>query len=196
MAATALVVALSSCGSSKQAANADYYNNPQQATTPQPQKLETLEVDRLAAEETDKLRAVGTATDIDEMDARREALQNGQLEIASLLESSIIALTQRYAQENDLNRKTLEDEQRKDFVEISVAQNISTHSVGVVERFLNADGSYKVYRCVELTKRTDEVLGNIYNDLVKEEIIGLDYDKQKFIQDNFDKIKELREQVK
>lgn len=196
MAATALIVALSSCGSSKQAANADYYNNPQQATTPQPQKLETLEVDRLAAEETDKLRAVGTATDIDEMDARREALQNGQLEIASLLESSIIALTQRYAQENDLNRKTLEDEQRKDFVEISVAQNISTHSVGVVERFLNADGSYKVYRCVELTKRTDEVLGNIYNDLVKEEIIGLDYDKQKFIQDNFDKIKELREQVK
>lgn len=196
MAATALVVAVSSCGSSKQAANADYYNNPRQATTPQQQKLETLEVDRLVSEETDKLRAVGTAIDIDEMDARREALQNGQLEIASLLETSVIALTQAYAQENNLNSKKLEDKKRNEFVEFSVAQNISTRPVGPVERFLNADGSYQVYRCVELMKPTDEVLGNVYNDLVKEEIIGLDYDKQKFIQDNFDKIKELREKVK
>ncbi len=188
MAATALVVTLTSCGGSKQATNSTYYNSPESE-----QRLATLEVDRLAAAETDNLRAVGVATDADEMEARKEALQAGQLEIANLLETSIVALIQQYTQKDQLGNKKLTEGQRKEFVEMSIAQKISTRAIGAPDRFRNSDGSYKIYRCVELKVPTKEVLGQVYDDMTREEIIGIDYDKNKFIQDNLDKIQELRE---
>ena len=133
LAAVAFAALLSSCGGSKQVANAGYYNNPypqqqyqQQSIQQQPmQELKTLKVDELVAEEKDKLRAVGIANDADEMDARREALQAGQLELASLIETSIVALTQEYNQKNQVNGKKLKDEQRKEFIELAVSQKIS-----------------------------------------------------------------------
>lgn len=200
-----LAFTLCSCGGSKQVANAGYYNNPypqqqqyQQVVQPiqQQEALKALEVDKLVAEETDKLRAVGIATDADEGEARKEALQNGQLEIASLLETSIIALTQVYNQKNTVNNKKLTERQRKEFIEYAVAQKISTRPVGLVDRFRNSDGSFQIYRCVELSIPTANVLGQIHEELTKEEVIGIDYDKEKFIQDNLAKIQELRNQVK
>jgi G:T/U-mismatch repair DNA glycosylase len=190
---------LGSCGGAKQIANGAYYNNPQPQVTPVIQKqeeLKTLEVDKLVAEETDRLRAVGVATDDDENEARKEALQNGQQEIASLLETSVVALTQVYNQKTKVNKKKTTEQQRKEFVEFTVSQKISTRAVGTPNRFLNADGSFQIYRCVELKMPTAELLGEIHDELTREEVIGVDYDKQKFIKDNLEKIQELRENVK
>ena len=184
-----LAIFMQSCGGSKQLANAGSKFTGKK-------ELKTLEVDKLVAAETDKLRAVGIATDIDEMEARKEALQNGQLEIASLLETSVVALTQMYNQKVTVNSKKLTERQRKEFVELTVSQKISTRAVGVPDRFINEDGSYQVYRCVELKTPTAELLGEIHDELTREEVIGVDYDKKKFIEDNLEKIQELRENAK
>ena len=207
LAAVAFAALLSSCGGSKQVANAaaGYYNNPypqqfapQQQTNPQQQmqELKTLKVDELVAEETDKLRAVGIATDIDENDARREALQAGQLELASLIETSVVALTQEYNQKNQVNGKKLNEEQRKELIEFAVSQKISVKAIGTPDRFMLGDGSFQIYRCVELKVPTTEVLGQIHDELTREEVIGVDYDREKFIKDNMDRIQELRENAK
>lgn len=203
-----LACTLSSCGGSKQMANAGYYNNPypqqqqyvpQQQVKPQQQsmqELKTLKVDELVAEETDKLRAVGIGNDPDENDARREALQAGQLELASLIETSVVALTQEYNQKNQVNGKKLKEEQRKELIEFAVSQKISVKAIGTPDRFLTGDGSFQIYRCVELTVPTVEVLGDIHNELTREEVIGMDYDREKFIKDNMDRIQQLRENAK
>ncbi len=184
-----LALFMQSCGGSKQVVNTGI-------KTPRQKELKTLEVDKLVADETDKLRAVGIATDHDEMEARKEALQNGQIEIASLLETSVVALTQLYNQKTTANSKKFTERQRKEFIELTVAQKISTHTVGAPDRFINDDGSYQVYRCVELKTPTAELLGEIHDELTREEVIGVDYDKKKFIEDNLEKIQELREKAR
>lgn len=203
-----LLVALliQSCGGPRQMVNGGYYNNPYPQQQPQVQesaepvikstKREVSEVDRLAAEETDKLRAVGIATDYDEQDARTEALQNGQREIASYIETAVIALTKEYSKKSQLNKKTFKESDRDDFVEFAVAQNVSVRPVGVPDIYDLSDGSVRVARCVELREKTENVLGKIHDSLTQEEIIGIDYDKQKFINDNIDRINELRDNLK
>jgi low affinity Fe/Cu permease len=59
-----------------------------------------------------------------------------------------------------------------------------------------SDGTVSVYVCVELVKPTDEVIGDVYDELTRDEVIGIDYDKQKFIKDNRERLEELRNQVK
>lgn len=184
-----LALFMQSCGGSKQVVNTGI-------KTPRQQELKTLEVDKLVAEETDKLRAVGIATDREEMEARKEALQNGQIEIASLLETSVVALTQLYNQKTTANSKKFTERQRKEFIELTVAQKISTRAVGEPNRFIDDDGNYQVYRCVELKIPTAELLGEIHDELTREEVIGVDYDKKKFIEDNLEKIQELREKAR
>lgn len=199
---------IQSCGGQRQMVNGGYYNNPypQQQQQPQAQvqeepvvkskKREVSEVDRLAAEETDKLRAVGVATDYDEQDARTEALQNGQREIASFIETAVIALTKEYNKKTQLNNKTMDESDRDDFVEFAVAQNVSVRPIGIPEIYDLSDGSVRVARCVELREKTENILGKIHDSLTQEEIIGVDYDKQKFINDNIDRINELRDNLK
>ena len=186
-----LAIFMQSCGSSKPVEKII-----QLANEPRLKELKTLVVDKLVAEETDKLRAVGIATDIDEMEARKEALQNGQIEIASMLETSIVALTQVYNQKVKANSKKFTERERKEFIELTVSQKISTHAVGTPDRFITDDGEYHVYRCVELRTPTAELLGEIHDELTREEVIGVDYDRKKFIEDNLEMIQELREKAR
>lgn len=192
----ALAMFFQSCGGSKQVANAGYYNNPYPPQNQQMKELKTLKVDELVAEETDRMRAVGIATDIDEADARREALQAAQVELASLLETAIVALTQEYNKKTQKENKKLKEKQREEFIELTVTQKVSVKPIGAPERFMLGDGSFRIYRCVELQRPTAEVLGEIHDELTQEEILGVDYGKEKFIKDNLDKINELREKIK
>ena len=185
---------LQSCGSSKQVTNANYYDNPHAAQ--EEQRLETLNVDILVEEETDKLRVVGIGEDIDEADARMEAIRAGQREIASLLETTVIEFTRRHLQDYVKGNKKYKGSQTNGVVEYSVAQVISVRAVGTPDRYRLEDGSYKIYRCIELKTPTTEVLGKVYDDLTREEIIGMDYDRDKFINENMELLQELRAKTK
>lgn len=189
---------LSSCGSSKKAAADNYYNNPRKSgTTAQPEetKRETKEVDRLVAAETTNMRAVGIGNDFEEKYARREALRDGQATLASYLETVIVGLTNEYHKKATANQKKFSETNLEEYVETSVAQKISTKMIGVPEVYDLSDGTVRVYICVELSKPTDKVLGDIYDQMTSDEVIGTDYDKQKFIEDNKDRLRELREKA-
>ena len=185
---------LQSCGSTKQVTSGNYYNNPH--AVQEGQRLETLNVDILVEEETDKLRVVGIAQDIDETDARMEALRAGQREISSLLETTVVEFTRQYQQKYVQGDKKYKNNQTKSVIEYSVAQAVSVRPIGIPDRIRLDDGSYKIYRCIELKTPTKEVIGKVYEDLTREEIIGMDYDRDQFIKENMDILQELREKVK
>ena len=201
LALVAFALIMQSCGASKQATNANYYQNPYPQEQPQqpqqtaPKKRATSELDILVEQATDKLRAVGVADDYDEADARVEALRNAQLELATMLESSIIALVKEYDKKSELNRKKMDESTKEGFVESSVAQTISVRPIGVPEIYDLADGSVRVRRCVELAEKTEEVVGEVYDTLTANEVIGIDYDKEKFIKDNMEQLQQLRDRL-
>lgn len=199
LAFSVLLVMLSACGSSKKAAD-NYYNNPApQKETPVKQpnlkKREIREVDKLVAKESDKMRAVGIGNDYDEKYARNEAVRDGQANLASYLEASIVALTTEYHKKASVNAKKYAETNLETYVENAVSQKVSTKLIGVPEVYDASDGSVQVYVCVELQKPTNEVLGEVYDQLTKDEILGTDYDKMKFIEDNKERLKELRDKL-
>ena len=77
----------------------------------------------------------------------------------------------------------------------TVAQKINSVPVGLPEVYDLSDGTVRVYVCVELKSKTEDLLGETYDNLTKEQILGVDYDKQKFINDNIDTIKKLQNKL-
>lgn len=192
-----MALMLGSCGSSKKATADNYYSDPGQKTAqPTLKKREVREVDKLAAAETDKMRAVGVGNDFDEKEARREAIQDAQNTLAGYLETAIVSLTQEYHKKANANAKKYSESNLERVVEATVSQKVSTKMIGTPEVYDASDATVQVYVCVELQKPTDKVLGEIYDQLTQDEILGIDYDKMKFIQDNKDRLQELRDKVK
>lgn len=188
-----MALMLASCGSSKKTTADNYYSKTAQPTL---KKREVREVDKLAAEEKDKMRAVGIGNDFDEKEARREAIQDAQNTLAGYLETSIINITQEYHKKSTANAKKFSETNLERFIETAVSQKVSTKMIGLPEVYDASDATVQVYVCVELQKPTEKVLGEIYDQLTEDEILGIDYDKMKFIQDNKDRLQELREKVK
>lgn len=192
-----MALMLGSCGSSKKATADNYYSNPKEKTAqPTLKKREVREVDKLAAAETDKMRAVGLGNDFDEKEARREAIQDAQNTLAGYLETCIVSLTQEYHKKSSANAKKFSESNIERFVEAAVSQKVSTKMIGTPEIYDASDATVQVYVCVELQKPTDKVLGEIYDQLTQDEILGIDYDKMKFIQDNKERLQGLRENLK
>ena len=191
---------LCSCGGSKNVANDGYYSNPSRnvkvAPTLTQKDREVREVDKLAAKETDKMRAVGIGNDVEEKYARREALRDAQTTLASYLETTIIALTKEFHKKASINNKKVSETNIEDYVESAVSQKISSKIIGVPEVYDVSDGTVSVYVCVELSKPTEQILGEVYDQLTVDEILWTDYNKQNFIKDNLDRLQELRESVK
>lgn len=189
-------------GTTKSVADNSYYNNPrgnepvvqQQAPVKQPKetKRSVREVDKLAAAETNSMRAVGIGNDYEEKDARREAINDARNTLAGFIEASVVALTKEYHKKTQKQQKKTSESSIEGTVEYAVGQTISTKMIGIPEAYDLSDGTIRVYVCLELTKPNKQVLSEIYDNLKDEDILGVDYDKEKFIQDNMDRIKELR----
>lgn len=194
--ALSLMLMLGSCGSQKKVAANNYYSEPQ-APVSQPtlKKREIREVDKLVDKETDKMRAVGLGNSYDEKLARKEAIRDGQATLTGYLESSIVSLVQDYHKNAAVNGKKYSESNTEGLVETAVSQKVSTKIVGVPEVYDAADGTVQVYVCVELQKPTNEIIGEVYDQLTKDDVLGSDYDKMKFIQDNKDRLQELRDKV-
>lgn len=189
-----MAMVLTSCGSSKRSTADNYYSNPKERTSqPILKERKLKEVDKLARAETTKMRAIGIGNDYDEKEARAEALRNAQSTLASYLETTIVSLTQEYHKKAQVNMKKYSEANIQKLVEVAVSQKVSVRMVGYPEIYDASDATIQVYVCVELVKPTDQVLGEIYDQLTQDEILGTDYDKMKFIQDNKEQLQELRE---
>lgn len=189
-----------SCGSSKKAAADNYYVDPNpkkegMLKQPTEKKRDLKEVEKLAATESANMRAVGIGNDFDLKYARREAIRDGQNTLAGFLETTIINLTKEYHKKATANTKKFSETNLEEYVETSVAQTISTRVVGTPETYDLSDGSIRVYVCVELSTPTKDVLSNVYDQMSQDEILGTDYDKTKFIEDNMNQLDQLREKA-
>ena len=188
---------ISSCGSSKKATADNYYSNPQRQEgfkkiTEGP-KRETKEIEKIAAAEIDNLRAVGIGNDTEEKYAKREAIRDAYNTLAGFLETAVINLAKEYHKRATVDSKKYSETNLEEYVETSVAQKIGkNHLIGLPETYEMSDGTVNVYVCIELDNTKEQVLGDLYDQLTKDEILGTDYDKQKFIQDNKDELDKLR----
>ena len=190
---------LCSCATRK-AIPADYYTDPsgiekKNESALRETKRETRQVDILASEATDKLRAVGIGNDYDEKYARREAIRDAQATLAGYLQRAVLEIAKEYHQKKGVNQKKISEQTLKDYLETFISQKVSSVPVGLPEVYDLSDGSVKVYVCVELRTNTAEVLGETFDALKEKEILGVEYDKQQFIEENLDVIERLRNEL-
>ncbi len=188
---------LCSCGGHKNL-DSSYYVNPNNNPVPQvpkETKREVREVDRLVSQATNKLRAVGIGNDYNEKYARREAIRDAQATLAGYLERAIIEVVNEYNKNTSLNQKKVSEAQIEGTIETTVSQKISSIPIGLPEVYDMADGSVKVYVCVELQTETKKFLEETYENLTEKQILGVDFDKQKFIEDNMKTIEKLRNNI-
>ena len=59
----------------------------------------------------------------------------------------------------------------------------------------NPDGTITAYVCVEMKTKTEDVLSETYDDLTREGVLAVDFDKKKFIEENKSELKKLQEQI-
>jgi len=196
MAATALVVAVSSCGSSKQAANADYYNNPygqQQGQTRQRRTVDPTYT--LASQEGENLRAAQSATSYIENIALTNAEAAAAQALAARLESAIIGVRENYNKNSQLNNAVMTEETTQNLVRQYFAQRISYRIIGEPSIYDNPDGTITAYVCIEMKTKTEDVLSEAYDNMTRDKVIAIDYDKQKFIEDTKDELTKLQQQL-
>lgn len=167
-------------------------NKPQIITE---KKRETKEVDILASQATDKLRAVGIGNDYDEKYARREAIRDAQANIAGYIERAIIEITDDYHNRTTNNQLKVSKSKLEEFVRTTLAQKISTTPIGLPEVYDLSDGTVRVYVCAELNTETSKIVEETYDEMVKEKIIEVDNDKDKFLNSIMNEIDRLSNEL-
>lgn len=188
-----LVLALASCGSSKQVAP---YYYPQQQPRQQPQstpqveniatpaqpKMRKREVDEcinLANEESERMRAYGTANSYIEEVALQNAEANAVTNMVRRMETMVEGGVDIYNKSANLNN----------------AKKLARVEIGTTTKqyFANLCGSYRVlktnlydlsdnsitcYVCIELRAEKEKIVEDVLNTLSKDELLEMEYDKK------------------
>lgn len=193
-----LVVLLSSCGGSKQVADAGYYNNPQGYVKPQQQTRQRRTVDptyTLAKQEGERMRAAQSATAYLEDVALENAESAAAQALAARLETAVVGVRDRYNKNTQVKKKTKTEQEAQNSIKNYFAQKISYTVIGEPSIYDNPDGTITAYVCVELRDRTEDLLSKAYDELSRDEVIAVEFDKKKFIEENKEELKKLQEQI-
>lgn len=117
-------------------------------------------------------------------DVALENAENAAVQaLASRIESAVEGVRERFNENNQIDNKTLTEQQIRNLITTKIKQRVSYNIVGEPAIYDNTDGSVTVWICVELSKPTDKFLSDLYDDLTKDDVIGIDYRRDKFIQD-------------
>lgn len=184
-----LIPFMASCGSSK--------NMQDQNETSVPGRTRRT-VDptyKLAAQETDKLRAAQSATSYLEDIALENAEAAAVTALASRLESAITGVRERFNRTSQINEKTMTKQDINNEIKTFISQRVQYKVIGEPSIYDNADKSITVYVCVELCEKTEKILEEAYDALTRDEIISIEYDKKKFIEDNKKELERLKNNV-
>ena len=134
------------------------------------------------------LRAAQSARSMLE-DVALENAENAAVQtLASRIESAVEGVRERFNETNQIDSKTMTQQQVRNLITTKINQKISYRVVGEPAIYDNTDGSVTVWVCVELVKPTDNFLSDLYDDLTKDDIISIDYRRDKFAQDMKDQI--------
>ena len=183
-----------SCGSKKSAAD-NYYNNPQRPTHTTRTEIKKSRIEQLADVDNGYLRVVGSATDYEKADARRDAIRDAQIQMATLLENAISGITDEYRKKASVNKKKFTEKEMEEHYQTEIAQVLKNCRIVDSQAYNVSDGTIEYEVCLELGKPTKEVIKDVYDDLSREGILGVDYDKEKYVKDNMDRIKQNREKL-
>ena len=149
----------------------------------------------LAKQEGTNLRAAQSATSHLEDVAMENAESAAAQLLASRLETAIMGIRERYNQNTQVNNKTMTEQNAQNLVKNYFAQKIRYTIVGEPSIYDNPDGTITVYVCVELNTKTEDLLSEAYDTLTREDVIAVEYDKKKFIEDNKEELKKLQGQI-
>lgn len=198
---------LCSCGGSKQMANAGYYNNPypqqqqyvsqqQQQSVGQTRQRRTVDpMYTLAKQEGDRLRSAQSATSHLEDVALDNAENAAAQALASRLETAIMGVRDRYNRTSQVNNQVLTEQDAQNHIKSYFAQKISYVVIGEPSIYDNPNGTITAYVCVEMKTKTEDVLSEAYDNLTREGVIAVEYDKKKFVEENKEELKKLQQQL-
>lgn len=178
------------CGSSQKSAYNDYeyqeWKRQQQQQQQQQRPSRTLRTVEpciaLANAESENLRAYGTATSYVEKVALSEAERDARNRMASMIKVAVEGAAQDYAQNAARNIKSTAGTLGESIMTQYVAQEISNTRVIETSIYDLSDGSVQVYVCIEMRNTTKEFSNKLENELSRDGVIELEYDRERFMQ--------------
>ena len=180
-----------SCGSSKKTATPDYqyeqWKAQQQQQTayaeqrPTRKLREKTECERLAVEDCDKWRALGTSTSYVEKVARNEAQRDARNQLAQMMKVAVEGAAQDYEQNAQENLKGTASSLGEAVMSQFVSEEVENTRPICWDVFDLSDGSVQVYVCMEIRGTKEEFGKRLNNTLEREKLIELQYDRDRFV---------------
>lgn len=172
----AAALLLSSCGSSRQL--------PQQQAQSRPGRtLRTVEpCIEMANAESEFLRAYGTASSYVEKTALNEAERDARNRLAAMLKVAVEGAAQDYEMNATQNRTSSAETIGEAVMTQYIAEELQNTRILKTDIYDLTDGSIQVYVCIEMRTSESDLAEKIDNVLEEDNIIGIKYDREKFIE--------------
>lgn len=209
MVATATLI-LSGCGASKKSQLAMYQQQLelQKMQLEQQQLLQQQGPQRpsrtkrtaepcieLANEDSECLRAYGTATSYIEKTALNEAERDARNNLAEMIKTAVEGAAQDYERNSAQNDKKEAAAIGEAIMTQYVAEEVANTRVLRTDIYDLSDGSVQVYVCIEMREKEEAVLDDLKKDLGRDGVIENQYDRDRFaekMQTGLDEYKKKR----
>lgn len=195
-AAIAAATLFSACGAQQKTAASNYPQPQQQQPQPRPARtMRTIDpCIELANEDSENLRAYGTATSYIEKTALNEAARDARNQLAQMMKVAVEGAAQDYELNAAQNRKSSAETLGESVMTQFVAEEVNNTRIIKTSIYDLADGSVQVYVCIEMRSNMSDMGKQLDNVLDRDGIIGIQYDRERFIEKMFDGLEEYKKQ--
>ncbi len=135
----------------------------------------------MAQTESENLRAYGLAVAYTEKAALNEAERDAKNRMAAMIKTAVEGAAQDYTKNVNINLDVTTESIGEVVMSQYVVQEVANTKVIKTSVFDLTDGSIEVYVCIEMKKPQEKVEEAISNVLAEEEIIKVEYDRERFI---------------
>ena len=162
-----------SCGASKRAG---------QQTAPGRTLRTTEPCIELANAESESLRAYCTATSYVEKTALNEAERDARNRLGAMLKVAVEGAAQDYEMNGNKNNSKSAETIGEAVMTQFVSEEIKNTRIIKTDIYDLKDGSIQVYVCIEMKSNEDDMTDRLEKLLDNDDIIGIKYDREKFIE--------------
>ena len=107
--------------------------------------------------------AVGES--VDEMYSKTKALTDARIGLASLIESRVLSLTNKFQESDNSNSTESISTKRKQATRLAVEQSLSNMRITCEQTMRTQSGTYKTYICLEIESETIEKAFHSFHQL-------------------------------
>lgn len=119
---------------------------------------------------------IGTSTDVSM--AKKVALQNARQDLAATVQSQIKAVMENYGQNASMEARTQNEALYQELATTVINQTLVGAELKDERLFKTADGNYRYHVCLQVSK--DEMADQIIEKLSEEELLKLEFDRERF----------------